>query len=112
MIVTIENKSYLNVDGVTVAELDYLVSECLVIDGVIVLLQLILNKKVRTDRNVFCYNKSGELLWQFESHKSTEGFWHVGLREEQGNIVISNFTGRHFLVNPKTGDVINEWDTR
>lgn len=65
--------------------------------------------KLKADRNVYGINLEGEIVWQLDEGTSIDGHSYVGLfKDNEGTIRLVNFDGTQLVVNPNSGEIIDQ----
>jgi len=112
----IEHKgNILSIDGSKVS-FDYPIEKTLEIkNAVIVLLESPIGKVF--NKNIFAINKSAKILWQVKEKDLYPGglkdcpFVDIVINEED-QLVLFNWCSLAYIVNPETGEVLKEYETR
>ncbi|MGN8072637.1 hypothetical protein [Mucilaginibacter sp. 22184] len=111
----IDEKKIVFEKGLTV-EFDFPIKETLVFnDKIIVLLDIVGTTNTKYNQNVFAIDRNGKILWQIERTENLDAIGYcpfISIEMDNLNLVSFNWCGYKFIIDPKTGEVIERIFTK
>lgn len=83
-------------------EFKYRINEILEVDEMLIVL---LESPLSYTRNVYGVNSSREISWQIDNFISDVGFTHIYILD--GKLWAGNWSGMHYCLDPKSGEIID-----